>query len=87
MCVAVPTRIESIDGEQATVNLAGARTRVSVALVPEAAVGDWVLVHAGFAIARLEASEAHETFAILREAGGMVTRKRRGMTMPPDTRR
>ena len=71
MCVAVPTRIESIEGERAIVRLAGATAEVNVSLVPEAGVGDYVLVHAGFAIARVDESEARETFAILREAGGL----------------
>jgi len=67
MCLAIPTQIERIDGEKGTVALAGHRTEVLLSLVPEAKVGDWVLVHAGIAIATVSAEDAHETFALLRE--------------------
>jgi len=67
MCLAVPAKIESIEGQKATVALAGTRTEVVTALTPEAKVGDYVLVHAGYAITVLSEQEARETFAILRE--------------------
>jgi hydrogenase expression/formation protein HypC len=67
MCLAVPARIESINGEKATVSLAGARAEAVIALTPEARVGDWVLVHAGYAITIVDEKDARETFAILRE--------------------
>ena len=67
MCLAVPAKIESIEGDKATVNLAGTRISVITTLTPEAEVGDYVLVHAGYAIALLDEAEARETFAILRE--------------------
>ena len=71
MCLAVPTRIESIDGQKATVSLSGARTEAVLTLTPEAKVGDWVLVHAGYAITIVDEKDAQETFAILREMGGL----------------
>jgi len=71
MCVAVPAQIESIEGQKATVNLAGARADVAVTLTPEAGVGDYVLVHAGFAIAVVDPEEARKTFSILREMGAL----------------
>jgi len=52
-----------------TVDFQGTRIEVSLAVVPEARAGDWVLVHAGVAIARLEAEDALETWNYLREAG------------------
>jgi len=67
MCLAVPAKIEAIEGENATVSLAGVQARVAVTLTPEAKVGDYVLVHAGFAITVVDADDARETFAILRE--------------------
>jgi len=70
MCVAIPTKIESIDGKKATVALAGARARIGIDLVPEARVGDYVLVHAGFALTVVDPVEAEKTFAILRELPG-----------------
>ncbi len=71
MCVAVPTRIESLEGHKAIVSLAGARAEVDITLTPQAKVGDYVLIHAGFALTVLDEADARETFAILREAGGL----------------
>jgi len=67
MCLAVPARIESIEGDCATVSLAGTRVDIITALTPEAGVGDYVLVHAGYAITLLDEQDARETFALLRE--------------------
>ncbi len=71
MCLAIPARIESIEGDRATVNLAGTRANVVIALTPEAGVGDWVLVHAGYAITVVTEEDARETFALLREMDGL----------------
>jgi len=60
-------RILSIDGQMATIAAEGLEQRASLALVPEAGVGDWVLVHAGYAIGALAEQEAHETLALLAE--------------------
>ncbi len=67
MCLALPLKIESLEGETAVGSLAQTKATVMVTLVPEVKVGDWVLVHAGYAIARIDEKEAHETYAILRE--------------------
>ncbi len=67
MCLAVPVQIETMEGERATVALGGSRTEVSLALVPEATVGDWVLLHAGYAITQLDPAEARETYELLVE--------------------
>ena len=67
MCLAVPAQIEKIEQTQATVVLDGSRTEVSLALVPGAKLGDWVLVHAGYAITLLDEKEARETYELLRE--------------------
>lgn len=68
MCLAVPARIETLHEDRASVDLAGNRTDVIVSLVPDAKIGDWVLVHAGYAITLLDEQEAKETFELLREA-------------------
>ena len=68
MCLAIPLKIEAIEDGQATVVLEGNRTDVSLAVVPEAKVGDWVLVHAGLAITVLDEAEALETYALIKEA-------------------
>jgi len=67
MCLAVPTRIKQIDGEMAEVELDGASRLVSLAMVPEAKLGDYVLVHAGFAISVVDEEEAMETLRLLQE--------------------
>ncbi len=65
MCLAIPAQIESITEPWGTVALAGSRTRANLTLVPEAKVGDWVLVHAGFAITVVQAEEARQTYELL----------------------
>ena len=67
MCLAVPTRIKLIDGEVAEVDLDGVSRAVSLAMVPEAQPGDYVLVHAGFAISIVDEKEAMETLRLLQE--------------------
>jgi len=74
MCLAIPLKIEFVDGDSATVELNGSRTDVSLAVVPEARVGDWVLVHAGLAITVLDEQEARETFELLKDAFDTETR-------------
>jgi hydrogenase expression/formation protein HypC len=65
MCLAVPACvIERLDSDLAIIDAGGVRMRVSLALVPEAAVGDYVIVHAGFGISRLDAEEAAQTLAL-----------------------
>jgi hydrogenase expression/formation protein HypC len=54
MCLATPARIEQRTGDDAWVSLGATRVRVNLAMTPEAGVGDWVLVHAGFAIEHLD---------------------------------
>ena len=72
MCLAVPMQIESIEGDMAVVGVAGTRREASVALLEGAAVGDYVLVHAGFAIRRIDETEALETARLLNELAGHV---------------
>jgi hydrogenase expression/formation protein HypC len=65
MCLAVPAKIESIEGERAVVSLGATRTEALLSLVPQAKVGDWILLHAGFAISLLDEKEALETYELL----------------------
>jgi hydrogenase expression/formation protein HypC len=67
MCLAVPAQIVSRTGDNAVVDLQGSQLRVSAILTPEARSGDWVLIHAGFAIAQLDEAEARETWDYLRQ--------------------
>ena len=66
MCLAVPLRIEALEGETATVELGGVRCQVSLVLTPEAQVGDYVIVHTGFALSVLDEDEAQETLELFR---------------------
>jgi len=63
----VPLRIVRIEGDMAEVELSGVLRQVSLVLTPEAQVGDYVLVHTGFAISRLDEREAQETLALFAE--------------------
>jgi hydrogenase expression/formation protein HypC len=68
MCLAVPAKVIECNGDDATVDMQGNRLRISRVLTPSAGTGDWVLVHAGFAITTLEEKDALETWSYLREA-------------------
>ena len=67
MCLAVPLRVQRIDGAMAEVELGGVLRQVSLMLTPEARIGDYVLVHTGFAISVLDEAEAQETLALFAE--------------------
>ena len=68
MCLALPTRIDAkLDGDEALINLGGVRKTISLALVPEAQVGDYVIVHVGHAIGLLDPEEAQKTLAMFAE--------------------
>ena len=69
MCLALPMMITAVDGVRATIAVEGLSQECSLMLVPDAAVGDYVLVHAGYAITVLSESEAVETYDLLREIG------------------
>jgi hydrogenase expression/formation protein HypC len=68
MCVGVPMQVVSIDGDEALAEIDGVRRAASLMLLAdEVQVGDFVIVHAGFAISRLDETEARETLAMMRE--------------------
>ncbi len=71
MCLAVPVRVVSIDGNEAEVEIGGVRRRVSIMLTPEAKVGDYVLLHTGYAISVIDEAEAQETLKILEEMASL----------------
>jgi hydrogenase expression/formation protein HypC len=64
MCLAVPGRIIEIEGVSAKIDFGGVTREANLMLVPEAAIGDYVLIHAGFAIQRLDEAEALETLKL-----------------------
>ncbi len=68
MCVGVPMQVVSIDGDDAVAEIDGVRREASLMLLGEpVAVGDFVIVHAGFAISKLDEEDARETLAMMRE--------------------
>ena len=71
MCLAIPAQITSIDeaADAATVDLGGVRKQVSLALVDNPDVGDYVLVHVGYALNKISPEEAERTLRLIAEAG------------------
>ena len=70
MCLAIPARVVEIPASDlAIVDLGGVRKDVSLALVEDVSVGDYVIVHVGYALTRLDAEEAEKTLALMAEAG------------------
>ena len=73
MCLALPCLVlERQADDAALVDAGGARKRVSLALTPEAQAGDYVIVHAGYAISRLDPEEAERTLALFAEIAAVV---------------
>jgi len=69
MCVGVPMRVISINGSDAVAEIDGVRREANLMLMgEEVRVGDYIIVHAGFAISRLDEEDAKETLALMREA-------------------
>ncbi|MGH1358127.1 MAG: HypC/HybG/HupF family hydrogenase formation chaperone [Burkholderiaceae bacterium] len=68
MCLAIPALLEELrDGDQAIVNLGGIRKDISVALIADVKVGDYVIVHVGHAIGKIDPEEAQRTLALFAE--------------------
>ncbi len=68
MCLAIPAKVvQRLDNDQALVEVGGVRNQISLLLVDGVEVGDYVIVHVGFAIARLDAEEAQKSLALFDE--------------------
>jgi hydrogenase expression/formation protein HypC len=67
VCLAIPALIKSIDGKEAEAEIGGISRRISLWLTPDARVGDYVLLHSGYAINILDQEQAEETLELLRE--------------------
>ena len=67
MCLAVPARIVELEGDMAVVDAMGNRWKAKTTLLPEAKLGDLVLMHAGFAISLVDEEEAKQTWQLLAE--------------------
>ncbi|MCY2951832.1 MAG: HypC/HybG/HupF family hydrogenase formation chaperone [Planctomycetota bacterium] len=70
--MAVPAQLVECDETEAVVDLHGNRLRINTMLVPDLKVGDWILVHAGFAIQAIDAQNAADTWAVLQDAQRLI---------------
>lgn len=75
MCLAIPSRITKIENNMATIDVEGVQREASLLLLEDARVGDYVIVHAGFAIQKLDEAAARETLDLLREAIAAVDKR------------
>lgn len=70
MCHALPVEVmEVLPGDRALVDLSGVAKEISIGLIDDVAVGDWVIVHVGYALSKMNAREAERTLAALSELG------------------
>jgi len=72
MCLAIPALIKSIEDKEAEAEIGGITRRISLWLTPEAKVGDYVLLHTGYAISILDQEEAKETLELLGEIAALA---------------
>ena len=92
MCLAIPGKITSISGDDplmrtGKVDFGGILKEVSLAYVPEAQLGDYVIVHVGFALSRVDEAEAHQVFEYLREMQELAELEESKTGSPPDSLR
>jgi len=71
MCLAIPAVVRSLDNQMATVEVAGVTRHASVHLLEDVQVGDYLIIHAGFALSKLDEQEAQETMRLLETLGGL----------------
>lgn len=71
MCLAIPGKIVEIDEEKGIVDLGGIRKQIALTFVPEAEVGDWILIHTGFGLNIISEAEALETLDLIKQAYGL----------------
>lgn len=74
MCLAIPMKVISTKGNTAIVDLDGVRRQIDISLVSKVKIGDYVIVHAGFAIQKLRKKDAEETIALLKEVNSEIHR-------------
>ena len=75
MCLAIPSKITRVENHMAVIDVDGVRRECSLLLVEDAQVGEYVIVHAGFAISKIDEAAALETLALLKEAAALVEAK------------
>jgi hydrogenase expression/formation protein HypC len=72
MCLAIPSKIVKIENNVGTIDVDGVKREASMLLLSDAVVGDYVIVHAGFAIQKIDEEGALETLRLLKEAAQMI---------------
>jgi hydrogenase expression/formation protein HypC len=72
MCLAIPSKITQIDNQMAVIDVDGVQRKASLLLLEDAQVGDYVIVHAGFAISKIDEASALETLTLLKEAAALM---------------
>ena len=72
MCLAIPSKITQIENNMATIDVDGVKRKASLLLLENAGIGDYVIVHAGFAIHKIDEAVALETLKLLKEAVALV---------------
>ena len=72
MCLGIPARVVEIEKNVAKVDVGGILREISIDLCPDVSVGEYVLIHTGFAIQRMNEEEAQETLDLLREMAEMI---------------
>jgi hydrogenase expression/formation protein HypC len=77
VCLAIPSKIVKIENGMGTIDVDGVQRTCSLLLVEDARVGDWVIVHAGFALHKIDEAAAMESLQILKEAAALVDEKQR----------
>ncbi len=80
MCLAIPSKITRIENNMATIDVDGVQREASLLLVEDVGIGDYVIVHAGFAINKIDEAAALETLKFLKEAAALVEGGSDGMT-------
>jgi hydrogenase expression/formation protein HypC len=72
MCLAIPSKVVEIKDNMGTIDVAGVQREASLLLLEAPQVGDWVIVHAGFAIQKIDEATAQESLRYLREAAQLL---------------
>ena len=75
MCLAIPSKITRIEEDMATIDVDGVKREASLLLLEDAAVGEYVIVHAGFAIHKIDEAAALETLQLLKETAALAEGK------------
>jgi len=80
MCLAIPARIIEIEGDKAVADAMGSKWKIRTTLTPEIGLGDIVLVHAGYAITKIDEDEARKTWEIFEEIARIEEKERQART-------